>query len=487
MIRKSFPLLSLAALLALSACSTNEATGRSQFTGLLPTSQELSMGAQAQGEAEKTFGRLDDPKVQAYVERICNKLIPGVERHDVTYKCTVLDSPVINAFALPGGYVNINRGLLAFANSEAEVASVLAHELGHVTARHISERYTQSTLTQLGAAALSIGIGNSSANQLIGLGANAWLASYSRAQESESDDLGIRYLSRAGYDPMAMADMLSTISRSAQLEATEEGEDYKEMRSFMATHPLTSDRIAHARKIAAGYPAYTGDDGVNTHMNAIAGIVYGDSPKDGYVRGNEFIHPAMGFAFTVPGGFNVKNTPERVIGLSRSGSGAVFTFDGAQKSASLDPAAYIQQVWTKGTVPLTDVQNITVNGMRAATAQAQGTVNGKQALMRMVAIEWSPGQVYRFQFAMPQTTNNAEIEAFKTTTYSLRPITAAEKNNAMPQRIQIVTAGANDSAASLSRRMPFNDGLNETRFRALNGLTNGETVQAGRKYKIVVQ
>lgn len=487
MIRKSLPLLSAAALMALSACSTNEATGRSQFTGLMPTSQEVQMGGQAQAEAEKTFGVVEDARIQAYVKRICDKLLPGVERRDVNYTCTVLDSPVMNAFALPGGYININRGLLAFANSEAEVASVLAHEMGHVTARHIAERYTQSTLTQLGAAALSIGLGSNSANQLIGLGANAWLASYSRSQETESDDLGIRYLSRAGYNPGAMATMLAGIGRASQLEASEEGADYKEMKSFMSTHPLTSERVAHAAQIANSFPTPNAVDGVDTHMSTIAGMVYGDSPKDGYVRGSDFVHPHLGFAFTIPQGFTVKNTPAQVIGVARSGSGAAFSFDSAQKSSSLDPAAYIQQGWTQGKVPLTNVENITVNGMRGATAQTQGTVNGKQALMRLVAIEWTPGQVYRFQFAMPQSTTNAEIEAMKLTTYSLRGITAAEKANIQPRRVQIVTAGVNDSVGSLSSRLPFNDGLNEARFRALNALGPVDNVQPGRKYKVIVQ
>ncbi|HEY8963726.1 MAG TPA: M48 family metalloprotease [Alphaproteobacteria bacterium] len=487
MIRKSLPLLALTAALSLSACSTNEATGRSQFTGLMPTSQEISMGSGLQAEAEKTFGVYDNAAVQAYVDRICDRLLPGVERRDVTYTCTVLDSPVINAFALPGGYININRGLLAFANSEAEVASVLAHEMGHVTARHISERYSQSTLTQLGAAALSVSLGSKGANQLIGLGANAWLASYSRSQESESDELGIRYMNRAGYDPMAMSTMLAGIQRASQLEASEEGEDYKEMKSFMSTHPLTSERVAHAAQVAGTYPDKGTAQGIGTHLNAIAGLVYGDSPKDGYVRGSEFIHPQLGFAFAIPQGFTVKNTPQQVIGVARSGSGAAFAFDSASKPAGMDPATYIQQSWTKGQAQLSAPEDINVSGMRGATVQTQGTVNGKAALMRLVAVEWSPSLVYRFQFAMPQATSNAEIEALKGTTYSLRRITSAEASNVQPRRIQVVTAGGNDSVASLSNRMPFNDGLNEMRFRAINALTSAENVQAGRKYKIVVQ
>lgn len=483
MFRKSFALLALC--LALSACSTNEATGRSQFTGLMNTASENQMGATEEQKVQKLYGVVDNPALQAYVDRICARLVPGVERRDVNYSCTVLDSQVVNAFALPGGYININRGLLAFATSEAEVASVLAHEMGHVTARHISERYSQGALTQLGAAAIAIGVGSSAANQLVNLGANMYLASYSRSQEAEADDLGIRYLNRANYDPMAMAGFLSKLQLSSALQASEKGQEYKEMSSFMSTHPMTSDRVARASQIAASYPTKGSDVGADAHLAVINGMVYGDSPKDGFVRNGEFIHPSMGFAFRVPQGFNINNAPEQIAGQSRSGSGAAFIFDGANKPAGMSPAAYIQQSWTESQAPLSDLQDMNVNGMRAATAQVQGAINGRPALMRLVAIEWSPTEIYRFQFAMPQATSNNEIEELKRVSYSLRHITSSEAGAATPYRIAIVTAGSNDSVSSMAQRMSTRDGLDEQRFRALNGMGPNDRVTPGHKYKIV--
>lgn len=482
--RKSFATLALC--LSLAACSTNEATGRSQFTGLMNTASENRIGTEEQQKAQAQFGVVEDAGVQAYVDRICAKLLPGVERRDINYTCTVLDSPVINAFALPGGYVNINRGILAFANSEAEVAAVLAHEMAHVTAKHISERYSQSTLTQLGAAALSIGLGSSAANNLIGLGANMYLASYTRGQESEADELGIRYLNRAGYDPAAMAGFLTALQRSAQLEALEQGDAYKEMRSFMSTHPMTSDRIAKASNIAASYPTKGTNEGVDAHLRAVNGLVYGDSPKDGFVKGDEFVHPNLGFAFLVPSSFKVKNLPDKVVALTRGNSGAAFIFDIAQKPHGMAPADYIQQGWTKGQAPLEGLQTMDVNGMRGATAQVQGTINGKAALMRLVAVEWSPSEVVRFQMAMPQATTAGEIDALKRVSYSLRRLSASERTNATGKRIAVVTAGSGDTVGSLTRRMGFSDGLNDQRFRALNGMGQNDVVMPGRKYKIVV-
>lgn len=487
MIRKSL-LLILCALpgLGLANCSTNEATGRSQFTGLMSTQQEMQTGATAQQQAEKQFGVYQDARLQAYVDGICNRLQQVVERRDVQYKCTILDSPVVNAFALPGGYININRGLIAYANSEAELASVIAHEMGHVTAKHISERYSTGTLTQLAGGLAAAAIGNSAASQLIGAGTNLYLSSYSRSQESEADGLGIRYLQNAGYNPMAMAGFLSNLQREGQLGAAEQGEEYQEMRSFSSDHPLTSDRVAAATRIASQIQGPGQDAGTDRLMNAINGITFGDSSKDGLVVGNEFIHPQMGFAFAVPAGFSVNNGAQQITGKARTGSGAAFIFDAAQKPSGMNPADYLQQ-WAGQSARLEGIQDMTVNGMRGATGQTTGSINGRSATLRLVAVEWSPSEVYRFQFAMPQSATQQEIDQLKTMSYSLRRLSAGEMNSIRVKRVSVVTAGAGDSVNSLASRMAYSDGLQDLRFRALNGLNPGETIVAGRKYKIVVQ
>ncbi len=485
MIRKCFTVLALMTAVSLAGCSTNEATGRSQFTGLMNTAQENQQGGQAQAQVEKQFGVVDDAKVRSFVSNICARLQPGLERRDVNYTCTVLDSPVVNAFALPGGYININRGLLAYAENEAEVAGVLAHEMGHVTAKHISERYSQSALTQLGGSLASAALGGGVANTLIGAGANLYLSGYSRSQESEADDLGIRYLQRAGYDARAMASFLSTLQRESALSAAEQGQEYKEMRSFTATHPMTGDRVARATAVAANTANNGTYVGTNEYLAAVSGLVYGDSPKDGYVRGGEFQHPGLGFAFMAPANFTIKNSPEQVAGQSRSGSGASYIFTMGQKPQGMEPQAYIQQIWMAGKAGVENVQPMTVNGMRAGTGQIQGTINGQPALLRLVAVEWSPTQVFQFQFAMPQTTTADEIEVFKRMSYSLRRLSPSESQGVQPKRIAVTAASAGMSVASMSRGMPFDDGLNELRFRTLNGMNPGEEVVPGRAYKVI--
>ena len=486
MIRKSLLLALCAATSFVAACSTNEATGRSQFTGLMNTAHENQFGGSDHQRGEAQFGVYQNAQVQAYVDGLCSRLQQVVERRDVQYKCTVLDSPVVNAFALPGGYININRGLLAYANSEAELVSVLAHEMGHVTARHISERYSTGALTQIGGALASAAIGSSAANQLIGAAGSLYLSSYSRSQESEADGLGIRYLQAAGYDPMAMAGFLSNLQRESQLGAAEQGQEYKEMRSFTADHPLTSDRVAQATQIASNIQGRGTDVGTDRLLSAINGITFGDSAKDGLVVGNEFIQPQMGFAFAIPQGFSVNNGANQITGQARNGSGAAFIFDVAGKPSGMAPDNYLQQ-WVGTAGRLSNIQNMDVNGMRAATGEAQGAINGKQAALRLVAVEWSPTEAYRFQFGMPQGTSAQDVEAFKTMSYSLRRLSAGEGNNIRTRRLQVVTAMSSDSVQSLASRMAYTDGLQDMRFRALNGLNAGQGVIAGQKYKIVVQ
>ena len=178
-------------LITVTACSTNQATGRNQFTGLMPASQESQIGAQEHEKILAQYGGVvKDAALRNYVAAIGQKLVPYTERQDVQYTFTLLDSPVVNAFALPGGYVYITRGILTLANNESELAGVIGHEIGHVTARHSAERYSTSVLTGLGASILSAVINVNGASQALGLGANLYLSSYSRSQEHESDDSG---------------------------------------------------------------------------------------------------------------------------------------------------------------------------------------------------------------------------------------------------------------------------------------------------------
>lgn len=471
-------------LAGLAACAVNPATGQQQFTALMPASQEFSIGAQEHEKVVAMYGALSpgDP-LQAYVDRIGRRLVPHTERGDVTYKFTVLDTPMLNAFALPGGFVYITRGILAQANSESEVAAVMAHEIGHITARHSAERYSQGVLASLGAAAIAIAADNPDAGRLAGLGSDLYMKSYSRGQEHQADDLGIRYVSRAGYDSRGMANFLRTLGANADLERAEAGQRGENpLNTYFSTHPRTQDRVAQAEAIAASYVVEKPMVGRDEHLGRIDGMLIGDSPRQGFVRDGAFWHPDMGFTFDVPRGFKIENQPRQIVAVDR-GSGAVMIFDAAPNKGGLEAASYISGVWMKGK-PAQDLERLTINGMRAATASFPGSVNNRPVNIRLVAVEWAPDRFYRYQIAIPSGAGSGIVDELKRSTYSLRRMTAQEKSAVQPHRLRVITAKAGDSVASLAARFP-EETLREQRFRVLNGLGPSDEVVSGKRYKII--
>jgi predicted Zn-dependent protease len=243
---------------------------------------------------------------------------------DLKYTFTVLDSDMINAFALPGGYVYVSRGLLALANTEAGLAGVLAHEIGHVTARHSAQRYSSSIVTSLGTVILGIVVGGDVA-RLGQQGAAIYLQSYSRDQEFEADKLGVRYLARAGYETESMASFLSSLQAYSTLEAKTSGlPDPASRYNIMATHPRTGDRVAAAIKAAQTTAVANPRIGNIDHLNAIDGIVFGGSTGQGFVRGRVFAHKVLGFSFEVPEGFHLANRTRQIVAHGPEKSSILF-------------------------------------------------------------------------------------------------------------------------------------------------------------------
>lgn len=464
----------------LSACTTNPATGRQQFTGLMSPQQEVSVGASEHEKVVKQYGLYPDQAVQAYVNQIGQKLLTGTENTGVQYKFYVVDSEMVNAFALPGGYVYVTRGLMALANSEAELAGVMAHEIGHVTGRHSAERYSRGVVTGLGAAVLGAAIDNPDAARAINVGSDLYLKSYSRDQEYESDMLGVRYLSRAGYDPFAMASFLNSLQQESTLESQESGQSGPP--DFFSTHPNTGDRVSRAAQAAGQYEnnpnAVTNREG---YLRKIDGLAYGSGGKEGFTRGQTFYHPGIGFKMTMPNGFEIVNQPSEVIGKGPNGAVVVFDFDSTPQP--YNPETYLAQIWLKGQ-GRSAVEPISVNGMNAATTGFAGNVNGRPVDLRLVAIEWGQGKYARLQMAIPQGADPALVEAYKRTTYSFMRLSEAEKNSVKAQRVRIVTAGGGDTPSSMARRQSIEKN-SEAHFRVLNGLGPNEGLKAGQVYKVV--
>ena len=464
-----------------SACATAPGTGRTIFTGGLSEEGEADLGRQEHPKVLAGYGgAYDDPELNRYVSSVGDFLVQTSERSDLKFTFTILDTPIVNAFALPGGYVYITRGLLSLAENEAELAGVLGHEIGHVTARHTAERYGQTVAANVAGVGLGVLLGGEAAQAGGALG-GLLLRSYSREQEFEADMLGGRYLARAGYDTAAMAGFLSQLQAHSRLEAELAGQPEKaDSFNIMQTHPRTADRIERALEQAGATPVADPLVAQNVYFDKIDGMIYGDKPDEGYIRGRSFAHPKLKFAFEVPAGFRLYNQSQAVVARDGEGKAAI-QFDRAPKPYGGSMTDYLTKVWGAN-VRLSGVEAITVNGIPAATASVSG--NGKD--YRLVALRYDSNAIYRFIFLSASDRTAAMNVPFRETTYSFRKLSDAEAAALKPQRLRIYEVKAGDSPAKIAARMPFEED-NLKRFLVLNAFTERTALQPGRRVKIVTE
>ena len=470
--------------LVLAGCTVNPATGDRQFTAFMSPDQEVRIGAAEHEKIMQLFGgSVKDQQVVNYVESIGKDSVPYTERPEVDSKFYVLDSPVVNAFALPGGYVYVSRGLVGLANTEAQLASVVGHEIGHITGRHSAERYSQSILASLGTSVLGAAVDTPGATDLARLGSQLYLSSYSREQENQADDLGIRYIARAGYDPLAASRFLTSLKRQADLTAKMKGKEGQGGFGFFATHPKTENRVQDASNIALATQASARRVNRDKHLNVIDGMIYGNSPEQGFAVGDRFVHPKLGITFTVPEDFEFINNPAEVLAVSENDG--IIIFDGAPNSGDVDTHTYLTRIWM-GDETLQNVETIDINGKEAVTASFRGTVRGKSSNIRVVAIRWSQKRFYRFIMAIPQAASEDVLQGYKRTTYSFRELTAQDKRDYQPRRIKVITAQPDDTVNALAARQAFED-FSEDWFRVLNGMEPQEDLKTGERYKLVIR
>jgi predicted Zn-dependent protease len=443
---------------------------------------DRKIGAAEHPKAVQAFGGLyDNADLTRYIDSIGQLLVKTSEYPNETFVFVVLDSDIVNAFALPGGYVHVTRGLLALANNEAEAAGVIAHEIGHVTARHGAQREQAATWGGL-AAALGGLLGGDIGAQIGQLGATYGLARYSQNQEYEADSLGIRYLRRAGFDPEAEADFLGHLQAYTELESRIGGRDTEGLDLF-ASHPRTPDRVRAAIKEAGGGPPVRDPiEAKDIYLKKIDGIVYGDSPDSGFIRGTRFAHPKLGFVFEVPQNFKLANQPDQVVASGPQGAGILFR----QSGSNAAPLDYLRNAKVGGNTPLSDVQATTINGMQAASGTFrgktdQGTIDG-----RVMAIRFDDKTSYEFIFLSPPQATASLNDAFMRTANSFNRISSQEAATLQPLRIQVVQVKAGDTVQSLAERTAFPDHKLE-RFLVLNGLSQGATLRPGELVKLVVE
>jgi predicted Zn-dependent protease len=490
----------LSAMLPLAlapACTrvVNPATGQTEFTAMSPA-QERQVGSQQHPQVTAQFGgAYQDPALQAYVTRIGEELAAVSELPDLDFTFTLLNSDVVNAFALPGGYVYVTRGLLALADNEAELAGVMAHEIGHVTARHSAQRHSRGVVAQSGVAIGSIlagilggGVAAQAVQQAGGVGAQAYLAGYSRDQEFQADELGVRYLARAGYDPRAMSSFLEKLGENDALARKLAGrEDAPDpASSWFATHPRTPDRVLRAVEQASAATAGQGRIERGQYLAEIDGMIYGEDPSQGFVRDGAFVHPELRFAFAVPSGFRLINTPAAVIGQGRDG---LMKFDGARVPPNRSMTDYVARDWARelGADGLGNVDAFQVSGMPAANTVTTGRLDdGRAVTVALAAIRADGDRVYRFMFVGPGRLSAAQARAYEATIDSFRRLSADEAAAIQPRRIEIVTVAPGQGVADLAGRMAI-DALPREQFEVLNGLGPGQALAPGEEVKLIVQ
>ncbi|WP_116652707.1 M48 family metalloprotease [Pelagibacterium sediminicola] len=415
-------------------------------------------------------GVYEHRKTEVLLARMVSNLLAAAEQPNTQFTITILDSSEVNAFALPGGFIYVTRGILALANDMSELAAVIAHEIAHVTLRHARARSNRVRTSEIVDRVITGVLGGViDASQTAERTAQS-LAAFSQGQELEADREGIKIASRAGYDPHAAARFLTAMGRFAQFASADTGED------FLSSHPSTPDRIQRAAEVARSYgPPGTGVAGRSEYLQAIDGMDFGDSTKQGAIVGQRYINPAQRLTFTAPRGYALQMSNQAVVAVADDG--AALRFDSAAVPANTGLADYLRSGWIAGLLPET-VTTSTVNGIEMASGRAR-----TDQWFFHVAVARIEGNVHRFIFA-----NKNDSDAFHTaarqTTDSLRRTQASDLAAIRSVKLRLVRAGGNDNADTLATRM---GALNRGRelFLVVNNLLPGDPVESGAPYKIV--
>ena len=476
------PALWLAAALALALAACSSSPDNKQVTLelpqlTLPNAQPATPTAEQRENARilASYGGVyDDPKLHAMVTQLVDRLVAASEKPEQKYEVTILNSPAVNAFALPNGQLYITRGLLALANDKAELASVLAHEMGHVIARHAAIREDQARQAALVSHVVSDVLSDPQMGALALAKSKLALASFSRAQEFEADGIGVGISARAGFDPFGASRFLTDMQRNADLKSS--GNDLHTSSDFLSNHPATPDRVRNALANARQFSGPgAGVRDRNDYLAALDGMVYGEDPSEGFVRGRRFLHPKLGFTFTAPAGFTLDNTAQAVLGFKDGGDEAM-RLDVVSVPAEQSLPDYLKSGWMENVEP-PSVEEFTVNGFPAATA----TAKGEQWSFRLFAVRFG-SDVYRFIFAA-KTMSVQTDRSFREAIMTFRRMSLKESQQVKPLHVKAVTVGKTDTVASLAHRMAIDHGLE--RFRLLNGLGAHDRVKPGEVVKLV--
>lgn len=464
----------------LSSCSRNPVTGKKELM-LMSEGQEINMGKSYDPQVTASYGIYQDTKLQAFITRKGKEMAAISHRPHLPYEFKIVDSPVVNAFAVPGGFVYFTRGIMAHFNNEAEFAGVLGHEIGHITARHSAKQYSNQMLGQvlfIGGLIVSEDFRNFAdvASQGMGL----LFLKFGRDNESESDMLGVDYSSQIGYDAKEMADFFNTLKRMRN-------DSGQSIPTFLSTHPDPADRYNKVKQMASAKQSENPNKQYrvnrDSYLKLIDGIVYGEDPRQGFVENNVFYHPELKFQFPVPQGWRLNNLPIQVQ-MAPEGGKAMMTMD---LTAGTDLNAAANEVIQKNKLNVIEKSNTNVNGLKAIamiSEQIGDSANGAQSptlriLTYLISYE---GKIYKFHGLSNKTDFNRYFSDFQRTMKNFKKLTDLSKINKKPTVIKIKPAKKTGTLQSVltSYNMKAST-YNE--LSLLNGMNLSDQVKAGTLIK----
>jgi predicted Zn-dependent protease len=480
--KSSFFLAASAGLLALAGCG-DERSPEDYAPSIRPEDRQL--GAEQHPQLLAEFGGAYEAPEARYVAAVGEKVARAA---GLGGQCTftLVNTDVVNAFAVPGCFIYITRGLMGIVNSEAQLASVLGHEVGHIVADHSQRQQRRSVLTGLGALAVGILTGSERLAAFAGRAAQLFGLRYSRNQEFESDRLGIFYTKEAGYDPFEAAEMLDALARNEALMARTRGDDAKTIPAWARTHPLTEDRIARAA-VEAGETGVADNalpEGEAPFLREVDGLLYGDDPIQGFVQGRRFLHPEMRVAFEAPPGFSLSNTPRAVLIEGRDGMRGEFGGGPMPPSGVEEYAVRLaeQLVGNSRGAQAGQLQRASIGGVPAAILPV--SIQSEQGAATLVVAAYDGGRGGAYHFIMVAPPEEAALASLNQLFGSFRLLSAEQAAQLRPRLIDVVAAGPTDTLQSMASRMAVPELPLET-FLMLNDRSADQPLRAGEAVKIV--
>jgi len=466
-------------LLLAGACATNPATGQHEFS-LMSEDKEIELGHEQDAQVRKEMGVYGDQALQQYINDVGLKLAQVSERPNLPWHFTVVDTPAINAFALPGGYIYITRGILPFLDDEAQLAGVMGHEIGHVTARHAARQYSRTTASQVGLILGSILVPQAAPMAQLGeTGLGLLLLKNSRDDELEADSLGAKYAARAGWDPDGIPQMLTTLGR------IEETSDSKGVPNWMQTHPVAEDRVqkvqAAVRDAEQGATKFTTDhDG---YLKRIDGLVYGDNPDQGIVRGATFLHGGLRLAIDFPDGWDITNGTSAVV-ARQPGEKSVVVLEPVTHPTgrTLDQVAVLGME-RAGFTPMSGGRT-TINGLDAFEGTYAGSMQNIGRVTIRAAHVAFDRRVYLVAGVAPQAAYDSVEPLLSKSIDSFRGLTRADAERLQPNKIALYTARAGDTWQTIAARAGTGV-VKPTTLAIMNGHAVSDQPRAGERLKIV--